>query len=475
MRSVTGRAKMFAAPVCASFRDPSGHVYQLDGQVFRTVSDHFAPHFEFVESTGLLKTLARDGLVLPFEKIVKDVPALFWAQGVRYVLTVPRLPFVSFPYEWPFSALKAAALLHLNIHLAAIERGVTLSDASAYNVQFQGPQPVFIDHLSFRRYDEGELWAGHRQFCEQFLLPLLLRALFGVSHNAWYRGTLEGIPVRDFSRLLRWRHYLSWNVFTHVVLHSWFQDTTSSSSVGLEKIHLGGAGLPLKTFRRILHDLHAWISRLEPADTGKTVWQDYSNTNTYSAEEARIKTSFISDFVRRTRPTQLWDLGCNAGDYAKVALQAGASYVVGFDFDQGALEACYARAREERLAIQTLFMDVANPSPNQGWKEAERQGLHARGSADGILALAVIHHLAITRNIPLGQVLDWLIGLTPRGIIEFVPKSDPMVQRLLCLREDIFPDYTLEFVMQRMKQKTDIVHTAPLSPNGRLLIWYERR
>lgn len=473
MRSVTGGEKTYAEPVAGSFRDPSGSVYQFEDRIFRTVSDRFAPHFEFVESTGVLETLARDNLVLPVEKRVQDIPALFRAHGVRYLLESPRMPFVSFPYEWPFSALKSAALLHLDIHLAALERGVTFSDASAYNVQFQGPRPVFIDHLSLRRYEDGELWAGHQQFCEQFLFPLLLRTLFGVSHNAWYRGTVEGIPVRDFSRLLRWRHYLSWNIFTHVVMHSWFQDL--SRSMRLEKLQPGGARLPLKTFRRILRDLHAWVSRLEPADTGKTVWQDYAKTNTYSAEEARVKASFISDFVSRTRPTQLWDLGCNAGDYAKVALQAGASYVVGFDFDQGALEACYARAREQRLAIQTLFMDVANPSPNQGWKETERQGLQARGSADGILALAVIHHLAITRNIPLGQVLDWLIGLTPRGIIEFVPKSDPMVQRLLCLREDIFPDYTLEFVMQRMKQKTDIVNTAPLSPNGRLLIWYERR
>lgn len=457
-------------PVPGSFRDPSGRVYEVKGQIFRTVTERYAPDFEYVNSTGLLDSLVADGLVLPFQQVERGIMGSF-ADDAKYVLHAPKLPFISFPYEWTFSALKAAALLHLKIHLVALDRCVTLSDASAYNVQFQGPHPVFIDHLSFRRYKPGEIWVGHRQFCEQFLIPLLLRAFFGLSHSHWYRGALEGITAGEFCQLLKWRHYLSWNVLTHVVMPSFFQRTTLSLEA--EKIKSDGY-LPLASFRRMLQNLQAWISKLEPAGSGKTVWRDYAKANNYHPEEVKIKRQFVGEFISRTKPKLLWDLGCNTGDYSKVALETGASYVVGFDFDQGALDLGFARAREEKLAFQTLYMDAANPTPSQGWMEMERPSLRDRASANGILALAFLHHLVIAKNIPFGQLLDWIVDLAPTGIIEFVPKSDPMVQRLLRSREDIFPDYCRDFFFSHLAKRCEIVKTVSLEPSARLLAWYQR-
>ncbi len=188
----------------------------------------------------------------------------------------------------------------------------------------------------------------------------------------------------------------------------------------------------------------------------------------------RLKKSFIGNFVQQTRPGQLWDLGCNTGEFSTLALQEGASYVVGFDVDHGALETCFARASANSLALQTIFADLGNPSPSQGWREQERQGLRERDSADALIALALVHHLAIAKNIPLGHIIEWLVGLAPTGVIEFIPKSDPMVQRLLTLREDIFPDYTLDCFSLELAKIAGIVKTAALSPNGRTLFWYER-
>ncbi len=460
--------------VPGSFRDPSGRVYQVEGRIFRSVSPQFAAEFEFVESTGLIKKLAAAGSLLPAEQVEAGILGPL-DEAAKYVLEIPCLPFISFPYEWPFSALKAAALLHLEIHLTALDCGVTMSDASAYNVQFLGARPVFIDHLSFRRYRNGEMWVGHRQFCEQFLNPLLLRALFGISHNAWYRGSPEGITAEELSRFLKWRHYLSWNIFTHVVLQSFFQRAARNKRVELEKGNVPASAFPLLSFRRMLKKLHAWISQLHPADIGRTLWRDYAKTQSYSPQEAEIKRRFIIEFARQTKPRLLWDFGCNTGDYAKAVLEAGGQYVVGFDFDQGALEAGFARARDEHLNLQTLFMDAANPTPSQGWRGQERQSLPARASADAILALALVHHLAIGHNIPFGQVLDWIVDLAPRGVIEFVPKGDPMVQELLRLREDIFPDYTEAFFVQRIATRAELIKTANVTSSGRLLLWYERR
>lgn len=460
-------------PVPGSFRDPSGRVYKFDNRIFRTVAHDFSADFEFVEATGFFDQLVQKGWILPHEKVHPD-----WFHDVgedtKYILEVPRLPIVSFPYEWSFSGLKAAALLHLNVHLLALEHGIMLSDASAYNVQFQGGRPVFIDHLSFRRYREGEIWGGHRQFCEQFLNPLLLRAFFGVPHNAWYRGTQEGISTRDLCRLLKWRHFFNPNVLSHVVLQAYFQRMAQNKSGFLGQSKLNAIVFPLVSFRRMLEKLVKWISQLEPEDTEKTVWQDYAKSHSYSSEEAKLKKVFVKEFVDQVKPKMLWDMGCNSGEYSKAALEAGAEYAVGFDFDQGALEATFARSRDENLSLQTMFMDAANPSPNQGWNEEERQGLKARSSIDAVLALAFIHHLSIARNIPLDQLLDWVLDLSPNGIIEFVPKNDPMVQELLCHREDIFPNYTEEFFLQHIASRARLVKTKTVSKSGRLLIWYVR-
>ncbi len=461
-------------PLPGSFRDPSGNVYQLDGRILRTVNECFSRDFDFVTSTGLFKTLATEGLLLPFEVVSSDVLGLSDPKP-RYVLETPRLPFISYPYEWSFPALKAAALLHLRIHLQSLEAGVTLSDASAYNIQFQGHQPVFIDHLSFRRYLSGEMWVGHRQFCEQFLNPLLLRAFFGISHNAWYRGTQEGISTGEIRKLLKWRHCWKWNVLSHVVLQDLFQKTSTKNTKSLQDHSLAQASFPLSSFKAMLEKMFHWISQLTPLNKGESTWGDYDKTCSYSSTEIQSKKQFILEFAQTVQPGLIWDFGCNTGEYSEAALNGGARNVVGFDFDQGALDGSYRRAVERRLSFQALFMDAANPSPNQGWNGHERESLQSRASADAILALALVHHLAIARNIPLVQVVNWLIALAPQGVIEFVPKNDPMVQELLSLRQDIFPDYTAEHFIALLEKKAVIIKNEIVSKSGRVLVWFKRK
>lgn len=455
-----------------SFRDPSGRVYLFGDKVYRTVNSSAVDDFDFVESTGLTDDLVSRGFLLKSLKVPKSVLGTA-ASDAHYVIEHPRLPFISYPYEWPFSTLKAAALLHLNIQLEALKCGVTLSDASAFNIQFIGSTPIFIDWLSFVRYREGQFWNAHRQFCEHFLNPLLLRSLFGVAHNAWYRGTLEGIPTGDLRRLLRLRHIFSWNVLTHVFLQSIFQEKGSGNTLGANMLERGG--LSRANFQVLLRRLKDWVGKLEPADAGKTLWQDYARRNSYAPNEAAAKRGFVTEFVAKTMPRMIWDLGCNTGDYTIAALEAGAKYAVGFDSDQGALEIGIARAVDMKLPLQFLFLDVANPTSCQGWAEQERLGLKGRASADATLALALIHHIVIARNIPMEQFVDWLTGLAPTGVVEFVPKSDEMVQQLLRFRTDIFSGYTEENFLKIIGARTRIVKTKRVAEGGRLLVWFDAR
>lgn len=453
----------------ASYRDPSGRIYSIDGRIFRTVTEAAARDFNTVRASGLYDDLVAAGHVIAAETVEREIPELLGRHSYM-LLEHPRLPFISYPYEWSFSELKSAALLHLNVHLSALERGMTLSDASAYNVQFIGAKPIFIDTLSFRPYRDGEYWMGHRQFCQQFLNPLLLRTFFGIPHNQWYRGAMEGIPTTDMARLLPFRRKLSWNVLTNIVLQARFEHSAQRGILQVDADVVQKAKFPFVSCQRLLRKMCSWISRLEPYDKTPTNWQNYSLENSYSPEEAQAKRKFIWDFVRATEPKMVWDLGCNAGDYAVAALEGGAAYVVGWDIDQGALDAAFSRAERQCLAFTPLFFDAANPTPGQGWAESERRGMHARGPADIVLALAIVHHLAISGNLPLNKIAEWLTGLGRAGVVEFVPKSDRMVQTLLELREDIFPDYDLEHFLAELRRRARIEKITVV--NGRHLIWY---
>ena len=439
-------------------------------RIFRTVMPVAAANFESTRRTGIVEQLVAEGLVVEERPVSKDVLGAAGTQAT-YVVEHPKLPFISYPYEWCFHALKDAALLHLEVHLRCLERGVTLSDASAFNIQFRGASPLFIDALSFRPYREGEIWTAHRQFCDHFLNPLLLRALLGIPHNAWYRGSMEGIPVEHLAHALPLRAKLSWNVFKHVLLHSLLERMPPAErSAGVA----GKVRLPLAAFRGILTGLRDWIGKLQPKDGGKTLWRDYAEVNSYSSDEARAKARFVAEFAAAVRPAVLWDLGCNTGEYSKAALQSGARLSIGFDFDAGALERAYLRAKAERLNLLPLHFDATNPSPCQGWAQHERRGMQERGPADAVLALAFVHHLAVAKNVPLDFVVDWIVGLARAGVVEFVQKHDPMVHELLGLREDIFSDYSEANFERALGARARIRKVEQVSASGRKLYWFER-
>jgi ribosomal protein L11 methylase PrmA len=363
-------------------------------------------------------------------------------------------------------------VLQLDIYLAALDCGVTLADASAYNVQFAGPTPLFIDYLSFRRYQPGAFWSGYRQFCEQFLNPLLLQALCGLPFQPWYRGSLEGIRAVDLLPLLPLRHRVSWRPLLHVTLQARAQSRAEAH--GTAPRVTAGRGLQPEAFRNLLVHLRRWVSGLEPRRLRQTVWGRYSHEHTYSDSESAAKAEFVQEAVGAWRPALLWDIGCNTGVYSELAFRAGARLVIGFESDPMALEQAFARAGQANLPFIPLYGDMANPSPSQGWAQAERAGLAERAEADTILALAFVHHLAVGRNVPLPDLVSWLVGLARSGVIEFVEKSDPTVQRMLALREDVFPDYTLGAFETLLARQARIVKKARISETGRTLYAYER-
>jgi ribosomal protein L11 methylase PrmA len=455
----------------ASFRDPAGHVYRDGDRILRTVATSAAPSYEHVRDSGALRTWIDRGWVVETKEVGAPADAGPDIREARYFLEHARVPFISYPYEWSFALLKAAALLHLDLQIDALNRDLQLSDASAFNVQFIGARPVFIDVLSFKRYQPGDYWAGHRQFCEQFLNPLLLRAALGIPHNAWLRGSPEGIPAAELGAALPLARKLSLNVFSHVTLPARLARKSVATPMAAPAAR---HPLPRSSYAGLLAQLRHWIAKLQPRDATPSVWRDYGDMRTYADDARDRKHAFVRNFMAATRPAMLWDLGCNTGEYAELALQAGAGYVVGFDADHGALDAASDRATSSDLRFLPLFMDAANPAPDQGWNQRERPGLQGRAGADALLALALVHHLAIARNVPLHAFAGWLTGLAPSGIVEFVPKEDPTVKLMLASRKDIFDGYTADAFEAAMASHARIVRAETISAAGRRLYQFER-
>ena len=460
-----------AERVAGSYRDRRGYVFASGGRILRSVDPVAAEVLRGFMASSLFERLVADGRLVATE-VAPDDPAALGIERAALLLEHARVPFVSYPYEWPFAALRAAALLHLDLHLDLLEHGYTLTDASAYNIQFRGPEPVFIDILSVDRYVEGAYWNGHRQFCDQFLGPLLFSARLGVPYNALYRGRLEGIPASELASLLRLRDKLSLPVLLNVVLPARFEAAARRGRITPRSVATRRP-LPKSALHRMLTGLRRWIARLEPP-ARHTDWTSYASRNTYQDAERAAKSEFVARAVRATAPRSVLDLGCNTGDYSAVALGAGAGYVIGVEADEATAHLAFLRARRERLGFLPIVQDAANPSPAQGWMEAERASFAARADFDFLVALAVEHHLAIGRNIPLDQVVRWMVGLAPRGVIEFVQKTDATVRAMLSLREDIFADYTEESFRGLLAASARIVDSRTVSEEGRVLLWYDR-
>jgi|TARA_R110002096_G_scaffold426421_1_gene636165 ribosomal protein L11 methylase PrmA len=452
-----------------SFRDPGGQVFADQNHIYRTINSSKAPIYKKCKEAGIYKWLEDRGYLVSLkERDLSEFSDL--GEEVKYVVEHPKLPFISYPYEWSFNPHKKAALLHLDMHIDLLNKGFTLSDASAYNIQFQGTKPIFIDHLSIEPYNDGDIWTGHQQFCAQFLNPLLLWSLADIAPNSFFRGSLEGISPEETSKILPLSKKFSWTVFTHVVLQAKLQKNALNNSIAEGKAKK--TTLSKMSFIGILTGMRNYIDKLKGPDTN-TVWASYENNNTYTDDDASQKLAFIQNMVQDVKPALLFDIGCNTGNYSSASLDAGAANVIGFDFDHTTLDFAFERFGKEGKNFTPLWLDAANPSPSQGWAQKERKGLTQRSNADALIALAFIHHIVIGRNIPLSMALDWLLEVAPCGVIEFPSKNDPMVKRLLNLRQDIFPDYTEKTFLRLLSEKSNVVASKHLNGGTRLLVWYK--
>lgn len=452
----------------SSFRDPAGYVFRREGVLYRRIEPPGLPHYDRLMGSGLYGELVGAGLLIPHEEVPGGPAA--GSEGTK-TIRPEEVPFVSYPYEWSFSMLRDAALATLEVERRALVRGMTLVDSSAFNVQFRHGRPVLIDTLSLRQAVEGAPWTAYGQFCRHFLAPLALMSLRDVRLGQLLRVHLDGVPLDLASRLLPRRSRLRPSLLLHLHAHA-----------ASQKKFEGRRALPAAARAKVgLRARLGLVDSLEAATRGLrwrpagTEWADYEREASYTPQGLEDKRRAVETFVAEVRPRVVWDLGANVGAYSRAAATT-ASLVVAFDVDPACVERSYLLTREEGDGrVLPLLMDLANPSPPAGWENRERLSLLERGPADAVLALALVHHLAIGNNLPLERISSFLARAGRHLLIEFVPKSDPQVGRLLVTREDIFTSYSQGEFERAFERDFVIKRRLAISGSERVLYVMERR
>ena len=427
----------------ASFRDPSGFLFRRGGILYRQVNQAYAEEYTRLIDSGLYDKLVKAGLLIAhtesepsggpgkaFEPVDKKL--------AFKVLRPEPVPFISYPYEWSFGQLKDAALATLSIQRRALKLGMSLKDASAYNIQFYKGKPTLIDTLSFESYKEGEPWVAYRQFCQHFLAPLALMAYRDVRLSQLLRIFIDGVPLDLTSTLLPTRTRWNLGLTSHIHLHASAQKRYADVDISEVRAQ---RKMSKDALLALIESVAATVRKLEWKPAG-TEWADYYSANNYTDTAFEHKKVVVGDWLTRIEAKTVWDLGANTGIFSRVAAETGAN-VISSDIDPAAVEVNYRLVKQKKEeTLLPLVLDLTNPSPAIGWINSERDSFLQRGPADATLALALVHHLAISNNVPLQRVAEFFAACGEWLIVEFVPKSDSQVQKLFRSRADIFNEYT---------------------------------
>jgi ribosomal protein L11 methylase PrmA len=452
----------------SSFRDPSGFIFKKDNILYRQINKSYKNDYDFLINSGLFSKLVEKKYLINHKEV-----KLKSGDQLAYKIIQPEfIPFVSYPYEWSFSQLKDAALLTLKIQKTALKFGMSLKDATAYNIQFVKSHPILIDTLSFEKYEIGKPWIAYKQFCQHFLAPLALMSFkdlnFGKLSSLW----IDGIPLDLTAKNLPFRAKLSPGILFNIFMHASSQSKHAGDTISENK-----NPKPLLNKNQLLaiiENLESTVQSLK-IPRQKTIWEDYYDNTNYTKIAYKNKIEIISQWLKKIKPTSVWDMGGNDGTFGRLASAQKISTLVS-DFDPLAIEKAYLKSKEIKDEYMLpLIIDLINPSPAIGWENQERMSFLDRANFDLTLCLALVHHLALTNNLPLSYISKMLFNHTKKLIIEFIPKTDSNVKLLLSRRTDIFENYNQESFEKEFQNYFRIIERKKIKGSERILYLMERK
>jgi len=461
-----------------SFRDPSGCVFYFQNEIYRALDSDSFILIQQLDKDSVLSDLEKLGYLIPttvitqtdsiYASLKKNLP------NENHFLHHSKVQSISYPYEWSFSMLADSAKLQLELQLKLIEKGYSLKDASAFNVQFIHCQPVFIDITSIEKLKTKEVWIAYGQFCQMYLFPLLLKRYKNINSKGYYFNNINGLNVEEVYHIFGFLESLKPALFIDVLLQFYFQRFASNKTAELkQKLKKEGSTTTSQiiNIKRMLRKIDKISNFYKPIGH----WIDYIDKNTYSIEAEEEKVTYIKKFLKEFSPPTVLDLGCNTGRYSLLAAESGAD-VIAVDSDHDSIDLLYKHAKKAQANILPLWVDIANPSPALGFRNQERKSFMERVHADAVFALALIHHLLITSRIPMDAICDFFYELTESYlVVEFVGRNDDMFQTLLALREDIYGNITKDFFLATFSKKFALINQRKISNTERFLFTFKKK
>jgi SAM-dependent methyltransferase len=455
-----------------SFRDPSGYVFERDGLIYRAVDETCAGILKELEGSGLLAQLI-DQERLVGTSILDDsnLVRLLASEHSGYgnFLKHDRIDTITYPNEWTISMLADAAVHTIDIQLMLLEGGLSLKDASAYNIQFIGFKPVFIDLSSIERPERRDLWIALGQFEQMFTYPILLCRYYGWDLASYFVGQINGRSVERVAQSIGMLGCSRPSVFLDVtlplILDRWARNRDIGGREMMTK-SVKNSGAQVANLKRLRRKVQKISNGYKP----RGVWTEYGAICNYNERASVAKRNLVKEYLDRVKPSWVLDMGCNVGEFSYIAAECG-SDVLAADADHDAVEVLYRRLKEKPAAITPMVIDLSNPSPATGFRNQERMSFLERLDVDCVMVLALFHHLHVSGNLPVESIRDLFWDMTNDYLIlEFIPPEDEMFRRLLKFRVDLYGGLNLDKVRKVFLYRFDIIQEKPIPGSLRTLL-----
>lgn len=452
----------------SSFRDNKATVYNVSGKIFRKIDKSLNINFdEFLNSNFYKKNLNKiiNTTLLDY-KVLKNYSI---PHEVKFEwLEHEKLEHLIYPYELTFNQLKDSAILFLDLYLDALEESYDIIDASAYNIQFKYNNPIFIDIGSFARIKDNSEILWHKQFCENYLAPLLIKSKADINFNDIFKGNLDGVDLKLASKILPISTYFDFNILANIHLHS-LLNSKISSSTHIKKKKIKTKKLSKEQKILIVKGLKKNINKLKSKNS--SYWSTYSKINSYSDNEYIEKEKYLSEFIKSQKITSVLDIGCNDGHFSNICFKNNVNKVVGIDNDIDSLDQAYLKFKKKKLNFYSIYQNFSNPSSGIGWNNKERSSFTERfkDKFDGVICLALIHHICIGKNVPVEMFIEYLGNFSNNFLLEFVSKEDEMVLNLLKNKESLTRYYNLDYLKKTISKNYRIISENKITDNRTLI------
>ena len=448
----------------SSYRDPSGFLFYKNEILYRQVNQVFKKDFELLIEGGLYQSLVEKKILISHELIRENLTG----SPDWYLTLQPEIiPFISYPYEWCFDMLKDAALLTIETAKEALNFGMMLRDASAYNIQLSKGKMIFIDTLSFEEYDEQKPWVAYRQFCEHFFAPLALMHYLKQPLQSLLIACPDGIPLSVAAKMLPFKSKLNLHTYLHLHLHS------SVAKKNRSEIDQKRAFSKQK-MKNLLRSLEDGIKSFSFSQS-PTVWSSYYEEANQRDDYVAVKKEILTDWVSKLNFSTVLDTGANEGEFSELVANKSAC-VISTDLDHSSINRLYNKIQQKSIPnIYPLIMDLANPSPAIGVNNEERTSFLQRTKVNLTLALALVHHLALGRNIPFHKIAKMYHSITVYLVIEFIPPTDEKVRLMTIHKKDLLINYSEEYFTSAFQNYFSILEKREINNSGRILFLMEKK